>query len=27
VDHELHIAASQVGFEVLNLTPYFHESR
>jgi len=27
VDHDLHIAASTVGFEVLNLTPYFHESR
>jgi hypothetical protein len=27
VDHDLHIAASQAGFEVSNLTPYFHESR
>ncbi len=26
VDHDLHISASQAGFEVFNLTPYFHES-
>lgn len=26
VDHNLHIAASHAGFDVFNLTPYFHES-
>lgn len=25
VDHDLHIACSQRGFDVLNLTPYFYE--
>lgn len=27
VDHDLHLAASRAGFEVLNLTAYFHEAR
>jgi hypothetical protein len=27
VDHELHIASSQGGFDVVNLTPLFHEPR
>ncbi len=26
VDHDLHLVASRAGFEVLNMTPLFHET-